>query len=101
LVADEAALEATLSAQFGRSVRIEYGCLPEGRYALNLVYETGQAWTVPNEAGVCAPDEPPGEGICGVRPKLFSQGVVVTLGAPRDPNYCAGRPAPAECRPTP
>lgn len=93
----EAALEATLAQQFGRSVRIEYGCLPEGRYAMNLVYESGQAWTVPNEAGVCASGEEATDGVCGIRPRLVSQGVVVTIGAPRDPGYCAMSAAPAEC----
>ncbi|HZO13691.1 MAG TPA: hypothetical protein VFB62_10540, partial [Polyangiaceae bacterium] len=101
LIEDEPALEATLAQQFGRSVRIEYGCLPEGRYAMNLVYDSGQAWTVPNEGGVCAPEEAPTDGMCGIRPRLVSQGVVVTIGAPRDPGYCAGAAAPAECRPAP
>ncbi|KYF50766.1 hypothetical protein BE08_30335, partial [Sorangium cellulosum] len=46
---DAAEVEAALSRQFGRAITIAYGCLPEGRYALSLVYGTGQAWTVPNE----------------------------------------------------
>jgi hypothetical protein len=29
------------------------GCLPTGRYSINVVYPNGQAWTVPNEAGAC------------------------------------------------
>src|SRR5690606_39520792 len=34
---------------------VRRGCLPMGRYAISLVYPTGQAWTVPNESGGCAP----------------------------------------------
>ncbi len=29
-------------------------CLPTGRYSINVVYPDGQAWTVPNESGVCS-----------------------------------------------
>jgi hypothetical protein len=32
---------------------VQYGCLPKGRYAINVVYPDGQAWTVPNESGAC------------------------------------------------
>ena len=101
LIDDTASLEATLEAQFGRPVHVTYGCLPEGRYALNLVYDTGQAWTVPNEAGVCAEGEPQKEGgaICGSRPRLSSQSVVVTIGPPGDPAYCQAHPTPSVCAP--
>jgi hypothetical protein len=74
-------------------------CIPPGRYAINVVYATGQAWTVPNEAGHCAI----GEGItlldssgkpgsCGLksRPVLTSQGtravVEITDQDPNNPN---------------
>jgi hypothetical protein len=101
LIPDPAPLEATLAAQFGRPIHIQYGCLPEGRYAINLIYETGQAWTVPNEAGVCAVDEPLKDGgtICGTRPRLSSQSVVVTIGPPGDPSYCQAHPTPSACAP--
>jgi hypothetical protein len=33
------------------------GCLPTGRYAVNVVYPTGQAWTTPNETGSCSAAE--------------------------------------------
>ncbi|XXX73567.1 hypothetical protein WMF30_38585 [Sorangium sp. So ce134] len=93
-------VEAALSRQFGRPIEIVYGCLPEGRYALNLVYGTGQAWTVPNEAGVCAPSEAAtSPGMCGVRPRLASQDMTLRIGPPDDPAYCAEHPAPALCAP--
>jgi hypothetical protein len=99
LVEDPQALEAAVGARFGRKARLVYGCLPEGRYATSLVYETGQAWTLPNEAGVCAAGEAPTEDglACGARPRLSSQAALVRVGAARDPAYCAARPTPAEC----
>lgn len=99
LIADEAALEAELAVRFGRTVHIEYGCLPQGRYGVNLVYGTGQAWTLPNEAGICAPAEPPNSdaSVCGTRPRLGSQSVAVTIGPPSDPSYCAANPTPTAC----
>ncbi|KYF81913.1 hypothetical protein BE11_51090 [Sorangium cellulosum] len=97
---DVAAVEEALSRQFGRAITIVYGCLPEGRYALNLIYGTGQAWTVPNEAGVCAPSEPAtSPAVCGARPRLESQDVVLRIGPPEDPAYCAEHPTPAICAP--
>ncbi|WP_437285204.1 hypothetical protein [Sorangium sp. So ce406] len=97
---DVAEVEAALSRQFGRAITIAYGCLPEGRYALNLIYGTGQAWTVPNEAGVCAPSEPAtSPAVCGARPRLESQDVVLRIGPPDDPAYCAEHPTPAICAP--
>lgn len=99
---DVPGVEAALSAQLGRTIKITYGCLPEGRYALSLVYGTGQSWTVPNEAGVCAPSEPlRSTGVCGQRPRLASQDVVLRIGPPDDPAYCAEHPTPARCLPPP
>jgi hypothetical protein len=95
---DAGAVEAALSAQLGRPITIAYGCLPEGRYALNLLYGTGQAWTLPNEAGVCAPsEEATSEGVCGQRPRLASQDVVLVIGPPDDPAYCEQNRTPASC----
>ncbi len=96
---DPVLLEAALSAQFGRPVGLRVGCLPEGTYNLNLVYETGQAWTVPNEAGRCATTEPMSSdgSRCGERARLASQDVVVTIGPPQDASYCAEHPTPAAC----
>lgn len=99
IITDAKALTAALGAQLGRTVDLVYGCLPEGRYGVNLVYGTGQAWTTPNEAGVCAPSEAPSGGgsICGTRPRLASQAAALTIGAPEDAAYCKAHPAPKAC----
>jgi hypothetical protein len=96
---DEAAFEKALSEQFGRTITVEYGCLPQGTYAMSLVYGTGQAWTVPNEAGVCAPAEPRVGGKCGGRAFLASQSAVLKVGEPGDAAYCEEHPTPALCLP--
>jgi len=97
------------------------GCLPQGRYAINVVYADGQAWTVPNEAGACT-GQATGEGdtnwnqlTCTLqgRPVVVSQGprAVVEVVAPLDQNNCKETPAqavksghvpatPAMCLPT-
>lgn len=85
---------------------ITRGCLPKGRYAISLVYPTGQAWTVPNEIGGCARSE--GAVIanreihsCGDKPRsvLLSQGsrAVLEIVAPADPGACTDNPVPAAC----
>lgn len=84
------------------------GCLPKGRYAINLVYPDGQAWTVPNEAGACSGTEGATDYTmlsCTMepRPVLLSQGTraVVEIVGPTDPTNCtsAGKvpPVPAPC----
>jgi hypothetical protein len=81
---------------------VQYGCLPRGRYAINVVYPDGQAWTVPNEAGACSGSE----GLtdfarltCTLepRPVLYSQGnrAVVEVVGPTNPANCqAQTPSP-------
>jgi hypothetical protein len=85
-----------------------FGCLPVGRYGVNLVYPTGQAWTLPNLAGNCATDEgkiaglnggstdysnltcsTPGQG----RHVLFSQGTraVIEITPATDPTHCVAQ----------
>jgi hypothetical protein len=89
------------------------GCLPKGRYAINLVYPDGQAWTVPNEAGACSGTEGAtnyGGLSCTLKPRpvLLSQGtraVVEIVGPQYDPMNCTNTPGkvppvPAECLPT-
>jgi hypothetical protein len=107
VISNEDATKAALKAQFGRTVDVVEACLPEGKYAMNLVYSTGQAWTVPNEAGVCQPLEASQDDgkSCGDpnttahRPILPSQSVVLTIGPPKDAAYCKSHPLPAECMP--
>lgn len=87
---------------------IQQGCLPKGRYAMTLVYPTGQAWTVPNEIGGCAPSEgaitPDGDvSSCSAKPRhvLLSQGARAVLevvdALPADQATCDDHPVPAAC----
>jgi hypothetical protein len=87
---------------------IREGCLPKGRYAMTLVYPTGQAWTVPNEIGGCARSEGPvvasGDvSSCGTkaRPVLLSQGARAVLEVvgprPEDQATCDAHPVPDAC----
>lgn len=106
IVSDEDAVKQGLQRQFGRSFDIVYGCLPQGNYAMNLVYPTGQAWTLPNEAGVCAGaehDEATSadglwcEAVKNKRRRLVSQDAWVKVGAPKDAGYCKANPTPKAC----
>jgi hypothetical protein len=87
---------------------IKEGCLPKGRYAITLVYPTGQAWTVPNEMGGCAPSEgtlgPSGSiSTCSSKPRpvLLSQGARAVLevvdARPEDQATCTAHPVPDVC----
>lgn len=88
--------------------QVQFGCLPKGRYAINVVYPDGQAWTVPNEAGACSgsegtsvyngpngalPDGSKNGGpTCTIKPRplLLSQGnrAVVEIVGPTNPANC-------------
>ena len=88
--------------------QVQFGCLPKGRYAINVVYPDGQAWTVPNEAGACSgsegtsvyngpngalPDGSKNGGpTCTIKPRplLHSQGnrAVVEIVGPTNPANC-------------
>jgi hypothetical protein len=85
---------------------VRRGCLPKGRYAITLVYPTGQAWTVPNELGGCAPSEgavgPRGAlASCADKPRpvLLSQGAraVLEIVDAADPSVCTANPVPDAC----
>lgn len=100
IIADEASVKKGVSAQFHREVDIAYACLPQGKYSMNLIYGTGQAWSLPNEAGVCAPaEQPQTPTTCGKRAKLASQAVTLTIGPPKEAAYCTMAPTPAACLP--
>jgi hypothetical protein len=83
------------------------GCLPTGRYAINVVYPDGQAWTVPNEAGACTGSEGATDYkhlscVARPRPVLYSQGTraVVEVVPAMDPTHCQGqRVVPTVCLP--
>jgi hypothetical protein len=113
---DPMSVTAALEPVFGK-VTLVQGCLPPGRFAINLVYPTGQAWTVPNESGSCAASEgmlslmttppscsivPPG-GNGMPRDVLFSQGTRAVLEITESPGSatCAAHPVPAACLPYP
>ena len=94
-VIDQASVAEQVKLQLGNrpNVQVIEGCLPKGKYQLNLVYDTGQAWTVPNEAGVCTSSESSvGTGGCRQgdiqRTRLLSQGVTVEVGDARDGAFC-------------
>ncbi|MEO7112418.1 MAG: hypothetical protein ABI183_18375 [Polyangiaceae bacterium] len=107
---------AILAAESKLVRKIEVGCLPPGRYQINLVYPSGQAWTVPDEAGSCAADEgipgtaptganvPPADGLQACQRKtravLPSQGtraVLEIVPPPPGDDYCVTHPVPQEC----
>ena len=94
-------LKSKLAARFHRDpsdVLVVIGCVPPGSYAINLVYDTGQAWTIPNESGVCQPPletSAAGGTQCqqlGVsnRPVLASQNTMIRVGGRQDAAYCDG-----------
>lgn len=100
VIGNEPATIQDIAAQLSRdpaSTEIVYACLPPGTFAINVIYpSTGQAWTLPNESGICMPGEAPGNGTCGDRVKLESQFRTLKIGPAADPNYCNGlRDTPA------
>jgi hypothetical protein len=116
---DIADLGGVVAGSGGLISKFTYACLPKGRYAINAVYPTGQAWTTPNEAGNCAHSEGAissdfsdmSKLTCTVKPRsvLYSQGTraILEIVGPSDPNNCT-KPAdgvvqaaavPDECLP--
>jgi hypothetical protein len=94
-ILDPASIADQVRAQLGNrpDIRVIEGCLPRGKFQMNLIYDTGQAWTVPNEGGFCtyAEERQGEECVRGVlrRRLLGSQAVSAEIGDPRDPSFCA------------
>ncbi len=98
VVSDFVRLRTKLAERFGRSaeqVKVVEGCLPPGALGINLVYDTGQAWSLPNEAGVCqSPQEvDEGNGQCKqqgqpARPRLASQAARIRLVGLSEAGFC-------------
>ncbi len=104
---DPVAVAAALAPTFG-VVTVKQACLPLGRYAVNVVYPSGQAWTVPNEAGSCATAEGTVTGsppVCSGngRDVLYSQGTrgVLEITPAQTPATCVQFPVPPECGTSP
>jgi hypothetical protein len=89
---------------------VKLGCLPTGKYGVNVVYPSGQAWTVPNEMGACAAsegdwDKTTNPSACSGKPRpvMASQGIraVLQITPPTTDEgraLCAGSAAvPPEC----
>lgn len=90
--------KADVAAQLNRNkdiVDVVYACLIPGFYSINLIYpETGQAWTLPNESGVCMPGEvegktADGKPVCSSRAKFVSQSLIVQVLPEKVAGTCA------------
>jgi hypothetical protein len=99
VIGNPTALRTNLAARFNKpieKVKVVEGCLPPGKYGMNLVYGTGQAWSLPNEAGRCRSPlevERPDNQTCKqegkpARPILMSQRFHVTLEGAQEDGYC-------------
>lgn len=103
-ILNEAVVLANLAARGIKVTAIKYACLPTGKYAINVVYPTGQAWTLPNEAGSCASTEGTTDLInlsCPSKPRniLFSQGTQSVLEITTGTDCTGTRAVPPECLP--
>lgn len=98
VIGDEEATRKDIAEQLSRDIDgvvLAYGCLPPGKFALNVIYPaTGQAWSLPNESGICMPGEKPGAGTCGARARLESQFRTLDIAPAADPAYCNSRRQP-------
>lgn len=110
-IADLPAVIAALAPITRAGSAPQYACLPPGRYGINAVYPTGQAWTVPNEAGSCSKLEGKTQGdftpnytlACSDKPRpvLYSQGTRAVLEIVANPAGCNGTGAPGDTKPMP
>ena len=98
VVADEAGLITDVAALLRRDPKkTTFGesCLIPGDYAMNVVYPTSQAWTLPNESGLCMGNEVTGTGTCETkdtsRTTLASQRFVIRIGKAADPKACRAK----------
>jgi hypothetical protein len=102
--------KALVAAQKKLLREVRRGCLPTGKYGINVVYPSGQAWTVPNEMGACAPaegdwDKTTNPSSCASKPRsvFASQGLravlqIVEPTTDEGKALCAsGAPVPPEC----
>ena len=111
VIADLDALRATLATRVRRpmtDIKVLEGCLPPGKFAMNVVHDTGQAWTIPNEAGVCTGvggsiaatrEVQTADGsactlekVAGSRPRLKSQDWNLFIGGRSEPGFCESFP---------
>lgn len=102
-IINEMAVRAALGSQVNSIV---YRCMPKGRFQVNVVWPTGQAWTTPNEAGSCATTEGTTDFTnltCPIKPRpiLYSQGnrAILEIIDPVDPSYCQMNSVPPQCCP--
>jgi len=110
---EKALLDPALVKNLPFAREVKRGCLPEGRYAITLLYPTSQAWTVPNEAGSCDLAEgdivaTEGVGSCLTKPRpvLYSQGTravleIVPPETAEGREVCKNFPVPDECKSSP
>jgi len=97
-IIDPASVAEQVRLQLGNrpNIKVIEGCLPKGKYQFNLVYDTGQAWTMPNEGGVCSTSEV-SDGADGCsqgayqRKLLPSQNISLEVGDPRESGFCAAQ----------
>ncbi len=95
VVADEAGLTADVAALLHRDpakTTFSESCLIPGDYAMNVVYPTSQAWTLPNEGGTCVGTESAAGSSCvtsqSSRNLLPSQGFFLRVGKAANPKAC-------------
>jgi len=95
VVADEPGLTNDVAALLRRDpAKTTFGesCLIPGDYAMNVVYPTSQAWTLPNEAGTCMGTETTIGTTCvtnqSSRNLLASQSFFLRVGKASNPKAC-------------